>query len=233
MSMMRTLVGLAILALAPVSVTALELAHDDGVFGGFESRNPFEADVVQFVLPTPDPYVLQSVRIFLSPFGGTPGPTQIDLHVWGATLTDVYSQTFNVGVTGADWYDLDVSAANLLVDDTFRVGFFWVDGTASAGLLGLDGSVVTGDSYIFASTVPTWIQNTVGLTERGGRGRPRPAYSLEDVNGDGFVDAVAFFSVPELVGAGALTETTTSLTLAGALVNGRTITGEDEVRVVR
>lgn len=294
--MTRVLVVLAILALTSVGAAALELAHDDGSFGGFESRNPFEADAVEFALPTADPYLLQSVRVFLSPFGPTPGSMLIDLHVWDASLTDVYNQTFDVNITGAGWYDLDVTAATIIVDDIFRVGVFWVEGTAALGLLGLDGTTPTGDSYIYASTVDTWIQNNVsnygiravvevappisvavdikpgsdpnsvslrsrgllpvailgsavldvalvnaaslaldgvGIAPRaaGGR-RSRPAYSLEDVNDDGLVDAVAFFSVSELVAAGALTETTTSLMLTGALVTGIPLQGADAVRVV-
>ena len=37
---------------------ALELAHDDGSFEAFEARNPYEADVVEFALPTAAPYRL-------------------------------------------------------------------------------------------------------------------------------------------------------------------------------
>lgn len=49
-------------------------------------------------------------------------------------------------------------------------------------------------------------QGGVDLATRGSARAPKLAYSFEDVNADGFWDAVAFFSVPELVAVGALTE---------------------------
>lgn len=72
----------------------------------------------------------------------------------------------------------------------------------------------------------------VDLATRGSAKAPKLAYSFEDVNADGFWDAVAFFSVPELVVVGALTQTTTALTLAGALSDGTAIQGTASGRVV-
>lgn len=72
----------------------------------------------------------------------------------------------------------------------------------------------------------------VDLATRGSAKAPKLAYSFEDVNADGFWDAVAFFSVPELVAVGALTQTTTALTLAGALSDGTAIQGTASGRVV-
>jgi YVTN family beta-propeller protein len=70
------------------------------------------------------------------------------------------------------------------------------------------------------------------LATRGSAKAPKLAYSFEDVNADGFLDAMAFFSVPELVAVGALTETTSALTLTGALYDGTAIQGTDNVHVV-
>lgn len=44
------------------------------------------------------------------------------------------------------------------------------------------------------------------------------AYSFEDVNGDGFMDMITFFSVPDL----ALTSSDTGLTLTAVLNDGHT-----------
>jgi hypothetical protein len=73
---------------------------------------------------------------------------------------------------------------------------------------------------------------TVDMTTRGSAKAPKLAYSFEDVNEDGYVDLIAFFSVPELVAEGVLTETTTELTLTANLYDGTPITGTDSVRVV-
>jgi len=72
----------------------------------------------------------------------------------------------------------------------------------------------------------------VSITTRGSPKRPKLAYSFEDVNGDGYTDLIAFFSVPELVNADALTLDTTELKLDAYLFDGTPITGIDSVRVV-
>jgi hypothetical protein len=61
------------------------------------------------------------------------------------------------------------------------------------------------------------------------------AYSIEDVNGDGYPDMMLFFSIPQLVTAVPLTPTTTSLTVTGYLLpayGGTAITGTDTVNIV-
>lgn len=58
------------------------------------------------------------------------------------------------------------------------------------------------------------------------------AYSIENVNGDEYMDLVAFFRVQDLVASEALTESTNQLTLTATLFNGDAITGNDTVRVV-
>ena len=72
----------------------------------------------------------------------------------------------------------------------------------------------------------------VYLTTRGSIKRPKLAYSLEDVNGDGYLELIAFFDVQELIGAGVLAEDTTALKLDANLYDGTRITGTDSVRVV-
>ncbi len=68
------------------------------------------------------------------------------------------------------------------------------------------------------------------ITTRGKAAKT--AFSIEDVNGDGYPDLVAFFRVQDLVAAGALDATTTTLTLTGSLRDGTPIAGSDSVRVV-
>ena len=74
----------------------------------------------------------------------------------------------------------------------------------------------------------------VVVSERGGGSKkaPKIAYSIKDVDGDGDLDIMAFFSVPDLVGEGGLTLITTSLELTGTLTNGTPIVGADLVRIV-
>lgn len=67
---------------------------------------------------------------------------------------------------------------------------------------------------------------------RGSARAPKLAYAFEDVNRDSHLDLIAFFEVPALVAAGALTETTVTLTLTANLTDGTPIAGADEVRVV-
>lgn len=71
----------------------------------------------------------------------------------------------------------------------------------------------------------------VGVSSRGSRKAPKIAYSIEDVDGDGYPDMMAFFSVPDLASAG-LTLTTTILELTAILTDGTHITGIDSVRIV-
>jgi len=54
------------------------------------------------------------------------------------------------------------------------------------------------------------------------------AYSLEDVNGDGFTDMMTFFGVPDL----ALTSSETALTMTAVLSDGTPIRGSDNITIV-
>lgn len=72
----------------------------------------------------------------------------------------------------------------------------------------------------------------VYLTTRGSMKKPKLAYSLEDVNEDGYLDLMSFFDVQELIDAGVLAEDTTALTLTAELYDGTPITGTDSVRIV-
>ena len=84
-------------------------------------------------------------------------------------------------------------------------------------------------SSINASTIEL---GGVDITSRGSSKAPKVAYSLEDVNGDGHTDLMAFFSMTDLISEGVLTEMTTALTLTANLYNGTPIDGMDSVRVV-
>lgn len=72
----------------------------------------------------------------------------------------------------------------------------------------------------------------VDIATRGPAKAPKVAFSIEDVNGDGVLDMMAFFSVPDLVSLGGLTETATKLSLTGEMFDGRPLMGEDAVSVV-
>jgi hypothetical protein len=71
----------------------------------------------------------------------------------------------------------------------------------------------------------------VSLAERGSRKTPKLAYSLEDVDGDGFTDMIAFFDVQMLVTDGVLEVTTTELELTATLDDGTPIKGTDSVNI--
>ncbi|NIM58986.1 MAG: hypothetical protein GTO16_08605 [Candidatus Aminicenantes bacterium] len=72
----------------------------------------------------------------------------------------------------------------------------------------------------------------VSLAERGSRKTPKLAYSLEDVDSDGFTDVIAFFDVQMLVTDGVLEVTTTELELTATLDDGTPIKGTDSVNIV-
>lgn len=72
----------------------------------------------------------------------------------------------------------------------------------------------------------------VSLTERGSKKTPKLAYSLEDVDGDGFTDMMAFFEVQTLVTDGVLEVTTTELELTATSDSGTPIKGTDSVNIV-
>jgi hypothetical protein len=61
---------------------------------------------------------------------------------------------------------------------------------------------------------------------------PKIAYSLEDVDGDGYIDMMTFFDVQELVSIGTLTGGTTELLLSAALDDDTPIEGTDSVNIV-
>ena len=72
----------------------------------------------------------------------------------------------------------------------------------------------------------------VKMTSRGSTKVPKLSYSLADVNRDGYDDVIAFFSVQELVSAGALSSATTALVLSGNLFDGTALQGTDAVQIV-
>lgn len=68
----------------------------------------------------------------------------------------------------------------------------------------------------------------VSLATRGSAKSPKLAFSYEDVNADGYMDMMVFFSVPML----ALEGTETELKLTAELSDGTSIEGVDSIRIV-
>ena len=108
------------------------------------------------------------------------------------------------------------------------------DNPVSASGQGLLPVAILGSDDLDVTTIdPSTLQLAgVDLALRGSAKRPQLAYSLEDVNGDGFTDLVAFFGVPDLVSAGALTTSTIALRITGALTDATPIEGADSVKVI-
>lgn len=90
-------------------------------------------------------------------------------------------------------------------------------------------AILTTATFDVIQIVPESLQLGGGaVNTRGAKKALKRAVSYEDVDGDGDIDMMAFFSVPDLV----LTEATTALELTGILTDGTHITGLDFVRVV-
>jgi len=91
-------------------------------------------------------------------------------------------------------------------------------------------AVLGSATFDVETIVPNTLQlGGVDIYSRGSAKAPKIAYSIEDANGDFYLDMVAFFSVSELVELGALTSTTTQLKLTGNLFDGTPIAGTDTV----
>ena len=74
--------------------------------------------------------------------------------------------------------------------------------------------------------------NVEAVLEGSVQKAPKIAYSLEDVDGDGYIDMMTFFDVQELVSIGTLTGGTTELLLSAALDDDTQIEGSDSVNIV-
>jgi hypothetical protein len=99
-----------------------------------------------------------------------------------------------------------------------------------AGEYGMDPSFLDLDPGFYDIEI---ILGCVGVTTRGSAKAPKIAVSYEDVNGDNYLDLVAFFRVQDLVDAGALTELTTELELTCQLLDATPIQRTDAVRIVQ
>ncbi len=94
-------------------------------------------------------------------------------------------------------------------------------------------AILGSNTFDVADIDPSTIElGGASLASRGSAKAPKMAYSLEDVDGDGHIDLIAFFSVTDLVEVGVLTDTTVELILTAELYSGPSIAGSDSVRVV-
>ena len=94
-------------------------------------------------------------------------------------------------------------------------------------------AILSTDAFDATQIEPSTLElGGIDVSERGSKKALKTAYSIKDVDGDGDLDMMAFFSVPDLVTEGGLTLTTTSLELMGTLINGTPIVGIDSVRIV-
>jgi hypothetical protein len=94
------------------------------------------------------------------------------------------------------------------------------------------GSATLDVTHIDPSTI---VIGGVNLATRGSAKAPKLAYSIADVNGDGVPDMMLFFSIPTLVDAGVLTQSTPALTVTGNLLSaydGTGFFGTDSVNIV-
>lgn len=92
-------------------------------------------------------------------------------------------------------------------------------------------AILTTAIFDVTQILPGTLELGGGAVNTRGKKAPKIAVSYEDVDGDGNIDMMAFFSVPDLV-IGGLNEDTIALELTGVLTDGTHITGLDFVRVV-
>lgn len=149
------LLALALLALPP-GAGAAELAYDDGTFETTDWRGPADATAVRFDLPPGVPHLLQGAAFWFS--AREPGPYTVDVHVWDKDLADVHSVSFTVAYDVERWYALDLSAAGLVLEDSFRIGFFQ-DDDAMDLWVGIDDNPPHDNSAIYFGGADQWVDN--------------------------------------------------------------------------
>ncbi len=95
-------------------------------------------------------------------------------------------------------------------------------------------AILSTDNFDATQIEPSSLElGGVDVSERGSKKAPKTAYSIKDVDGDGDLDMMAFFSVPDLVAYAELNSTTVSLELTGTLLDAITpIVGIDSIRIV-
>jgi hypothetical protein len=164
--------------------------------------------------------------------------TGVGIHKVDIVTTDPYTPP---GANYQDGWGIDdlnfetLSPLTVPVTIDIKPGSFPT--SINLGKKGLLPVAILGSAEFDVTTIdPETIEiDGVSLAERGSKKNPKLAFSIEDVNGDSYDDLVAFFSVPELVEAEALMETTEDLTLMGNLkaeFGGTPISGTDSVRIV-
>lgn len=162
MKRVGTVLLAAILAFLPTAAFADVLSYDDGTFEGSEAYLPDVASVVEFTLPPTDPYALEKLSFYLS--DQAPGPHVFLVHVWDKNLAAVHSVPVVINYLDPNWYDVDLTAAGLQFDTSFRAGLSQTT-DQPAVWLGVDDPVdplpAAMHSYSYQFSTATWFPNTV------------------------------------------------------------------------
>ena len=115
-----------------------ELAYDDGSGESSQSYTTGNGFAVRFTPPAGGAKLLRARYFFLAPVA------PIQVHVWDDNHADLIAP-FTATPAGDGWFDVDLSASNLTVDDDFYVGFLYTQDTDPT--LGADTSSPDGRSY--------------------------------------------------------------------------------------
>jgi len=120
------------------SATETELAYDDGTAESNQSYTTGNGFAVRFTPPAGGGKLLRGRFYFIAPVA------PIAVHVWDTNHQDLIAPV-PATPAGDGWFDVDLSAANLMVNDDFYLGFLYTQDTDPT--LGVDTSSPDGRSY--------------------------------------------------------------------------------------
>lgn len=123
---------------APSQGQETELVYDDGTADSNQSYTTGNGFAVRFTPPAGGAKLLRGRYYFIAPVA------PIEVHVWDQNHNDLISPVTATPV-GDGWFDVELSAANLTVNDDFYLGFLYTQDYAPT--LGVDTSAPDGRSY--------------------------------------------------------------------------------------